>query len=528
MLVHVFPIEVVMKRQSLVLVLLAALLPGQERVDEAAVEYFRAQGLDPANSQVMQHLSSICDVYGPRLTASPNIREAQRWARDTFVQWGLQNVALEKWGPFGRGWSVQRSSMSVVGDNPWPVIAYPKAWSPALGKVEGDVVDADAMTADQLRAADLAGKVVLVESLREVEEPFEGPSRRFDAEDLLEMADQRSDVGRQSGNRAAQAVREAFRAGFQKRRQMMEILADKAPLALIDRGFKGDYGTVFVSGATALPGPDGERVRASAVGARVLPQFTMAVEHYNRICRLVGRGLPVRLSIELETTFHDEDLHCHNVVAELPGQDPEQEGEVVMLGAHFDSWHTGCGTTDNGCGSAVVMEAMRLLVSYAKVAGAPRRTIRIALWSGEEQGLLGSKAYVDSHFGTPEQPKDAQAKVSAYYNLDNGTGRIRGVYLQGNEAVAPIFRAWLRPFHDVSATTLTLNDTGGTDHLSFDRVGIPGFQFIQDPVSYSTRTHHSNMDVYDHAVADDLRQAATVMASFVWHTAQRDGMLPRK
>jgi Zn-dependent M28 family amino/carboxypeptidase len=218
-----------------------------------------------------------------------------------------------------------------------------------------------------------------------------------------------------------------------------------------------------------------------------------------------------------------------NVVAEIPGTDPALKDQVVMLGGHFDSWHTGTGATDNGCGSAVVMEAARLLALMVEETGVhPRRTIRPALWSGEEQGLLGSRAYVEQHFGPRGKPTEEHAKLAGYFNLDNGTGRIRGIYLQGNEACEPIFRAWLRPFHDLDAHTITANNTGGTDHQSFDGVGLPGFQFIQDPVSYDTRTHHSNMDVWDHVVADDLKQASTIMAAFVWQCAQRDEMLPRK
>ena len=319
----------------------------------------------------------------------------------------------------------------------------------------------------------------------------------------------------------------------------MQIVYQKQPLAILDRGYKGDYGTIFVQSASvpAPPGtPRGQRPRPWRPGdQKVVPQFTLAVEHYNRISRLLKKKVSVRLGLELRTTFFDDNPMQHNVIAEIPGTDPDIADQVVMMGAHFDSWHSGTGATDNGCGSAVMMEAMRLLGELTRELGkGPRRTIRVGLWSGEEQGLLGSRAYVRQHFAEPggrDQPaklKPEHQKLSGYFNLDNGTGKIRGVYLQGNQAIAPIFRAWLRPFHDLEASTLTLSNTGGTDHLAFDRVGLPGFQFIQDPVAYSPRTHHSNMDNWDHAVADDLKQAATIIASFAWHTAQRDGMLPRK
>ncbi len=313
---------------------------------------------------------------------------------------------------------------------------------------------------------------------------------------------------------------------------MMEIVNAKRPLAIVDRASKGDYGTVFVQGAAAVAAADtprDQRPSARQQGAVVIPQFTVAVEHYNRMCRLLQKGLPVRVAIELRTTFFDGDANDRNVLADLLGGDPTIGGEVAMLGAHLDSWQSGTGCTDNGCGSAVVLEAARLIAAWCQKNGrAPRRTVRAALWSGEEQGLLGSRAWVREHLGEPGKPKTEHERVAGYFNLDNGTGKVRGVYLQGNDAVAPIFRAWLRPFHVHGASTLTLDDTGGTDHLSFHAVGVPGFQFIQDPVSYGTRTHHSNMDVWDHAVADDLKQASVVMATFVWQTAQRDDKLPRK
>jgi Zn-dependent M28 family amino/carboxypeptidase len=245
--------------------------------------------------------------------------------------------------------------------------------------------------------------------------------------------------------------------------------------------------------------------------------------------RMLKKGVPVRVAFELNATFFDEDPMQYNVLAEIPGADPQLGSEVVMLGAHFDSWHSGTGATDNGCGSAVMMEAVRLLQQLiAETGKRPRRTIRIALWSGEEQGLRGSRAYCTEHFGTRAEPKPEHEKLSGYFNLDNGTGRIRGVWLQGNEACGPIFGRWLEPFHDLDAKTVTIRDTGGTDHQAFDGVGLPGFQFIQDTISYSPRTHHSNMDNWDHAVAKDLEQAATIVASFVWHAAQRDEKLPRK
>lgn len=502
-----------------------------EPVDAAAVEVLRTHGLE--KSQVMDLLSWICDVHGPRLTGSPNLRRAQDWARQTFEEWGLANAHFEEWGPFGRGWQLDHVSMEAVGENPWPVLAWPKAWSPSLPPVEAEIVLAREMNAEALRALDLADKIVLFDEPREVSEPFDGTARRFDAEALLAMANGSREPRGSARQRRSRAAN--LPSGFAKSGEIRKVLAENPPLAVLDRGYKGDYGTLFVSSASATTA-DGERARPWQEDVRVVPQFTLSVEHYNRLYRLAKKGLPVRLAIDLKTTYVDGDPMERNVIAEIPGTDPELRDEVVMIGAHFDSWHSGTGATDNGCGSAVMMEAMRLLTRVVEESGlGPRRTIRIGLWSGEEQGLYGSRAYVTDHFAVPggrgEPPKELKPewhKLAGYYNLDNGTGKVRGIYLQGNQACDPIFRAWLRPFHDIDAATVTANNTGGTDHLAFDRIGLPGFQFIQDPVAYSTRTHHSNMDVWDHAVAEDLQQAATVIASFAWHTAQRDEKLPRK
>ncbi|MGA1608902.1 MAG: M28 family peptidase [Planctomycetota bacterium] len=497
-----------------------------ESVDTAAVEFLRQEGLE--RSQVMDHLSWICDVFGGRLTGSPNIRRAQDWALGRLRELGLADVREDEWGPFGRSWRLVEFAMKVEGENPWPVLAWPKAWSPSLqGEISAQVIDADALSADELRAIDLTDKIVLTESARPIAEWFVGTGHRFTDSELLAMADGRSVPPRDTG----QPGSADFRTGFAKRQAMMALFEQNRPLLMLDRSYKGDSGTLFVTGATAFPGADGERVRAQQQGADVVPQATLAVEHYNRIVRLLQKGLPVRMTVRLQVEMGEDEVMDRNLLAEIPGAGALAD-EVVMLGAHFDSWHSAGGTTDNGCGSAVMIEAMRILRRLVDETGrVPQRTIRLALWSGEEQGLLGSRAYVAEHVaerGEPPVPLALHDKISCYLNLDNGTGRIRGVYLEGNEAVAPIFRAWLRPFHDIGATTINLGNTGGTDHLAFDAVGVPGFQFIQDPVSYSTRTHHSNMDHVDHAVPEDLMQAATVIASCAWHAANRAEMLPRK
>ena len=489
--------------------------------DAKVNEAIRKHGMD--QSQVMDIAAWLTDVHGPRLTGSDKLDDAKQWALKTMKDWGMSNVHLEDWGPFGRGWELQHFEMHATAPSYFPVIAYPKAWSPSTnGAVSGEVIFLSADDEADLEAykGKLKGKFVMMDSIRTVEEWMEAPAKRLTADNLLDMAN--------AGMPTPRPGRDFRRlGGFSFNNTLWKFLSEEQPVAVIDRSFKGDLGTVFVSGARGHEG------RAQDKDTKIIPQVTLSVEHYNRLFRMMQRGEKVSLTMDLKTTYTNPDGMEQNVIAEIPGTDLADE--IVMFGAHLDSWHTGTGATDNAAGSSVMMEAARILMETIKETGIkPRRTLRIALWTGEEQGLLGSRAYVREHFantspeGTFESAKPAQAKVSAYFNLDNGTGKVRGIYLQGNEAAGSIFRPLLEPFHDLGATTITLSNTGGTDHLAFDGVGIPGFQFIQDPVAYSTRTHHSNMDNWDHLVADDLKQAATVIASFVMQTALRDEMIPRK
>jgi carboxypeptidase Q len=506
------------------LLLLAAttLVWAQEPVNEELNTIIRKHGLE--EGKVMEHAGWMTDVYGPRLTGSPMLDKATDWAVKTLKGWGMKNVHLESWGPFGRGWEMSHFEMHHSGPSYWPIIAYPKAWSPSV-KGSGEVIFLDAKTVEDLEKyrGKLSGKFVLLDTIREVQEPFDPLARRHDAESLLRLANAPEPTPRPRRNYSNLSQR------FEYRRALWEMLDEEGPLAILDRSYKGDLGTVFVSGARASGGS------ARDEGQKVVPQFTVSVEHYNRILRNLMRGIPVELSVELAARYTNPDGMEHNIIAEIPGTDLKDE--VVMFGAHFDSWHTGTGATDNAAGSTVMMEAARILLETIKESGVkPRRTLRLALWTGEEQGLFGSRGYAAEHFAdfgdngyTPQGGmKPEQKKISAYYNLDNGTGKIRGVYLQGNEGVAPIFRAWLQPFSDLDATTVSLSNTGGTDHLAFDAVNIPGFQFIQEPMAYFARTHHSNMDNFDHLVEEDLAQAATIISSFIMHTAMRDEMLPRK
>lgn len=483
------------------------------------IDVIKTEGID--ESQVMEFAGWMTDVYGPRLTGSPMLDKATEWAVNTLKEMGMENVHLEEWGPFGKGWELKHFEMHAEAPNYFPVMAYPKAWSPSASG-EGEVIYLDAKTQEDLDGykGKLAGKVVMVDSIRDVSEWFDPPAKRYESDNLLDMANDGLPTPRPRRNRNA--------GGFNFNQAMWSLLEAERPLVVIDRSYKGDLGTVFVSGARTSEG------RAQNTEVDIVPQATLSVEHYNRIFRMLNKGIPVTLSIDLQTAYTNSDEMEHNIIAEIPGTDLKDE--VVMFGAHFDSWHTGTGATDNAAGSSVMMEVARILKETIEKTGVqPRRTLRIALWTGEEQGLFGSRNYVGKHFAefppnsyTPQSIKPDQAKVSAYYNLDNGTGRIRGIYTQGNPDVVPIFRSWFDELDMEDTGTITLNNTGGTDHLAFDAVGIPGFQFIQDPIAYSSRTHHSNMDNLDHLVGEDLSQAATIIAAFVWNTAQRDEKIPRK
>lgn len=505
-----------MKRTFTSLILLAFAvswtLAGEE-VNLKQITRIKEEGFQ--HSQVMNILSYLTDVYGPRLTNSPEFVQAAHWVKDEFTKWGLANAHLEPWGEFGRGWSFKKVSVEMLEPRYQPIIAYPKAWTPGTnGPVTGEPMMVNIQSEkdfDQYRGK-LKGAIVMVRPIREVEPHFQSDAKRLSEEDLEEMAQ-----APQPGARSPFAARIAqFRARRALLRKIAKFLQEEG-VAVVLEPSRGEDGTVFVS--------SGGSYKKDAEAA--VPSLVLAVEHYNRIARILEKKVPVKLAIDIQARFYDDDLQGYDVVAEIPGTDPKLKDQLVMLGGHLDSWHSGTGATDNGAGSAVAMEAIRILKALDIH---PRRTIRIALWSGEEQGLLGSRGYVKNHFGDPKtmELKPEAKLVSGYFNLDNGTGKIRGVYLQGNDAVRPIFAAYLEPFHDLGARTLTIRNTGGTDHLSFDAVGIPGFQFIQDPIDYGTRTHHSNMDVYDRAQSSDLMQASVIMASFVYNTAMRDEMLPRK
>ena len=483
----------------------------QEPVDRAVVTRIREEAFE--RSQVMHIASMLTDRYGPRLTNAPIAREGGDWVIRQLRDWGIPTGRFEPWGPFGRGWTNERTSVHVVAPVTFPVLATPSAWTPGTtGPVTAEVVMIQADSAADLARyrGQLRGRIVMYTPMREVNPYWEPLARRFTEAELLRMADAPlpAPPGGGPGGNPAFAAMQALNTA------RTALLREEGVAAVLMPN-RGDGGTVFVGGGGGSRDP---------ANPAAFPTVVLGIEHYGRIARLLEMGETVRMELDIRNTFHDENLNSFNVIAEIPGTDKAEE--LVIIGAHFDTWHGGTGATDNSSGSAVMIEAMRIL----KALGLPlRRTVRLGLWMGEEQGLIGSRLYVEEHFGNAQGARQpAQALVSAYYNMDNGTGAFRGVYLQGNAAVAPIFRAWLAPFTDKGVTTLTRANTGGTDHLSFDRVGIPGFQFIQDPMEYSTRSHHSTMDTFERLQADDLKLNAAVIAAFVYHTANREELLPRK
>lgn len=503
------------------------------------------------NSEVMDHLFQLVEVYGPRVTNSPGFLDSAKWAVEQFNEWGLSNAAMEEWGPFGQGWSREYYSAHLTAPQYEQLIGVPLGWSPSTdGKVEGTPILAPLNRASRLeddeRAVDryiAKWKSKLSEALLMIAEPStvkpqtQAMMRRYSNSDLeqLSIAPQPttpvppedymdpdleipsdSEVQRNFFRRAPPWFQEERRR--ERRRiqsKLNAFLVSEGVRLVLHPAARGSGGTIF-------PPRAGNRHVEDDLPP---PSIALTPEQYNRIYRLVERGVGATVEAEVRTTIYRDDLDSINVVAEITGGD--KADELIMLGGHLDSTAAALGATDNGAGCAVMMEAVRIL---KKLDLPLARTVRIVLWGGEEQGLLGSKAYVKRHFGDPETMnlEPAHEKFSAYFNVDNGTGKIRGVNLQGNDRVRPIFRQWLAPFSDMGARTLSIRNTGGTDHLPFDAVGLPGFQFIQDQIEYSSRTHHSNMDGFDRAQASDLIQASMIVATFVYQAANRDELIPRK
>lgn len=515
--------------------------PATETLDYAMYASIREEAL--GHSHVMEYASALMDGIGPRLTGSPNAKKANEWTRDQFTAMGCSNAHLEDWGEFGMGWEQLNTWIRMTSPDKAVFIAQAAPWSPSTkGPVGGPAVWVDLKEEKDLEKykGQLAGKIVLLGDMREVK-PVDKPLfTRNDEAELKKIEEY------PLGQNRFQQARERYMQMLAFREKVGKFLAAEGAAAVILPSRDGDNsggsgGTLFDDNGSSFGRLVYERDHADP-----LPLAVTAIEDYGRVYRLLKANVPVTIEVNIQTQFTGDHEHGFNTVAEIPGTDPRLKDEVVMVGGHLDSWASATGATDNGAGSVVAMEVMRILNTlHVK----PRRTIRVALWTGEEQGLFGSQGYAKEHLGViprstdpdqlklgewmrkvtgPIQVKPAQEKISAYFNVDNGSGRIRGIYLQQNAAVGPIFKQWMEPLKDVGVTTITLRNTGGTDHLSFDAVGVPGFQFIQDPLDYSSRTHHSNMDTYERLQAEDLAQAAFVEAIFVYNAAMRDQMIPRK
>ncbi len=519
--------------------------PAAEDIDLTMYSRIRTEGM--THGKVMDFAGALADGIGPRLTGSPNMAKANAWTRDTLTAIGLSNAHLEDWGEFGMGWQQINTWGRMVSPDTEPLWLQVAPWSPATkGPVSGEIVYlplTDAKQLDDLKGK-LAGKIVLLGAMRTTPDITEPLFHRYTDEQLKEMEHYPEPrAGRPAVDFAALLADRNRIAALRVR--ALKMFAEEGVAAIItptrDSGDGGGSGIIFDDNGANLV--RNAQLRENAV---TIPNAVMMIEHYNRLARMAQAHVPIKIEVNIETKFTGDHEHGFDTVAEIPGTDPKLKDQVVMVGGHLDSWISGTGATDNGAGSVVAMEAVRILKALDLH---PKRTIRIALWSGEEQGLFGSVGYVKQHFGeygpaaTPDSP-DVPAfarrnrgpfkptkeweTLDAYYNLDNGTGKVRGVYTQQNWAIGPIFKQWIAPLADLGVSTISYRDTGGTDHLSYDAVGLPGFQFIQDPMDYETRTHHSDMDTYDRLHQADLEQAAIVEAIFLWNTSQRDAMMPRK
>lgn len=525
----------------------AEVQPSVEKLDLDMYQQIRNEGLN--HSHVMEFGSALMDGIGPRLTGSPNLKKANEWTRDTLTKIGLENAHLEDWGEFGLGWQQLNTWARMVTPDTAVLILQATPWSPSTaGPVTGDVVFVSIKDEGDFEKykGKLAGKIVLYGPMREVAPVDKALFERNTEKELEEIAEFPVNGGNGGMSPEMMARIKAYMERAKLLDKVAQFFADEKVAAVIEpsrdgKNSGGSGGTFFDDNGATLgrtPYLADKRVK--------IPVAVAAIESYGRLYRLTEAHVPVTVQIDIETQFTGDHEHAYNTVAEIPGTDPKLKDQVVMLGGHLDSWIAGTGATDNGAGTIVAMEAVRIL----KALGVkPRRTIRIVLWSGEEQGLFGSKGYCKQHYGSaqlstapdqmmlpefmrratgPLEVKPEQKQISGYFNVDNGSGKIRGIYLQGSAAIAPIFAQWMAPLKDLGVTTLTMRNTGGTDHLSFDAVGIPGFQFIQDDLDYESRTHHSNQDVYERLQPADLKQIATVEAIFVYDAAMRDQMLPRK
>ncbi len=555
------------------------LLARNETINYDDVYKIKTEGMQ--RSQVMELNSWLSDVYAPRLSGSPTIVKAAEWAMGKMKEWGLVNVKMEPWpnrNGFDRGWTNDKFYMQAVSPEKFAIPGTPTAWTPGTnGLVSGEVVLVTATTQEELNQfkGKLKGKWVLTQAPPDVPAMWDPQSKRYTDEELAAMegpqrqtefgvtppggarqgAPAQAGPARQGGPGAPAAAQAAAAQG-QRAGAPPAPPAQQAPA-----GGRGGFGAgnarndfLLAEGALGMisTAPRGHGIytiggNRGADPAKTLPAIVIAAEQYGRIARMIAKNVPVVIEADIKNTYYPNPP-VFNIVGEIPGTD--KADEVVLLGAHFDTWHAATGAADDGNGSAAMMEAMRIL----KATGVKlRRTVRIGLWEAEEQGLIGSREYVSAHYGGRQSApggagagagagagggrggaqgplvlKPEHAKFSVYFNIDNGTGALRGIYTQGNLLVVPIFREWVELFRDLGMTTVTTRNTGGTDHQSFDAVGLPGFQFIQDTIEYNTIVHHTNMDTYERLQPRDNMQMATIVAGFAYLAANRDELMPRK
>ena len=511
--------------------------PAVESLDLSMYERIRSEGM--THGKAMDFASALSDGIGPRLTGSPNMKKANEWTRNTLTKIGLENAHLEDWGEFGMGWYQINTWGRIVTPHPEPIWMQAAVWSAATnGPVRGEIVYAPLSDAGQLDAlkGTLKGKIILLGAARPMPDLDQPLSYRYTEDELKELEGPgvpRRPTGPPPANAASRIER---RRVAELRRRVVKMAQEEGAAAILlpshEEGRNVDTGLLLDDNGVELAREAQHRENAVSI-----PYAVVMTEHYNRLARLAQAHMPVTLEVNIQTAFTGDHEHGFNTIAEIPGTDPKLKDQVVMVGGHLDSWPAGTGATDNGAGAIIAMEAVRIL----KVLNVkPKRTIRIALWSGEEQGEFGSGGYVAQHFGSsapattptgesgPLVTKKEWETFDAYYNIDEGGGKVRGIYTQGNYAIAPIFAQWIAPLKDLGVTTITNRIDDGSDHESFDEVGLPGFEFLQDELDYETRTHHSNLDTVDHLHSADLEQAAIVEAIFLWNTSEREAMMPRK
>jgi carboxypeptidase Q len=516
--------------------------PSSESIDINEYNLIREEGLH--HSHVMDYAGGLADGIGPRLTGSPNMAKANAWTRDQLTKMGCVNAHLEDWGEFGMGWQQLNTWVRMIEPDTAVFVAQATPWSPSSnGPLTAQVISVVISDESDLAKykGKLSGKIVFLGAMRDVPAPDKPFFERYTDKDLKDL----ESFPLERGDADMQARTERYVKRRKLNTLVLPFLTEEKVAGVVvpsrDSDGGGGTGILFDDNGAALGRTPYHRDTAVP-----FPVVVAQIESYGRVFRLLEHHVPVSIEMNVETKFTGDHQHGFDTVAEIPGTDPKLKDEVVMVGAHLDSWIAGTGATDNGAGAVVALEVMRILNTlHVK----PRRTIRIGLWSGEEEGLFGSKGYVKEHFGSypistakeqmdlpefmrkaagPLELRPEQKLISAYFNVDNGSGKIRGIYTQGNTAVDSIFEQWIAPLKDLGVTTITNRDTGGTDHQSFDAVGIPGFQFIQDPLDYETRTHHSNMDTYERLQSADLKQIAVVEAIFVYNAAMREQMIPRK